>query len=144
MTCAAGSANSTPPAKVTSASISEPARKNLANAAAACRRFGWLSFWTQLVLSVVSAIILLFSVAFTSMVSKNRACQLPVLPLPVFAPQHYTLHSRNTILHCGQPVSSCCLQPGLALPLILLVLLLPQAQNNQGICKMRKVMPRAT
>lgn len=69
VTCAAGSSNSNPPVQVTSASISEPARKNLANAAAACRRFGWLSFWTQLVLSVVSAIILLFSVAFTSLVS---------------------------------------------------------------------------
>ena len=68
VTCAAGSASSNPPVQVTSASISEPARKNLTNAAAACRRFGWLSFWTQLVLSVVSAIILLFSVAFTSMV----------------------------------------------------------------------------
>ncbi|KAL3144496.1 hypothetical protein ABBQ32_004235 [Trebouxia sp. C0010 RCD-2024] len=67
ITCAASSSSSNPPAKVTSASISEPARKNLTNAAAACRRFGWLSFWTQLVLSVVSAIILLFSVAFTSM-----------------------------------------------------------------------------
>ena len=66
--CAAASASSNPPVQVTSASISEPARKNLTNAAAACRRFGWLSFWTQLVLSVVSAIILLFSVAFTSMV----------------------------------------------------------------------------
>lgn len=66
--CAASSASSNPPVQVTSASISEPARKNLTNAAAACRRFGWLSFWTQLVLSVVSAIILLFSVAFTSMV----------------------------------------------------------------------------
>lgn len=65
--CQAGSPRSDPPVQVTSASISEPARKNLANAAAACRRFGWLSFWTQLVLSVVSAIILLFSVAFTSL-----------------------------------------------------------------------------
>lgn len=65
--CAASGSSSNPPAQVTSANISEPARKNLANAAAACRRFGWLSFWTQLVLSVVSAIILLFSVAFTSL-----------------------------------------------------------------------------
>lgn len=71
VTCAAGSASSNPPVQVTSASISEPARKNLTNAAAACRRFGWLSFWTQLVLSVVSAIILLFSVAFTSMVRSS-------------------------------------------------------------------------
>lgn len=67
VSCSAGSSKSDPPVQVTSASISEPARKNLANAAAACRRFGWLSFWTQLVLSVVSAIILLFSVAFTSL-----------------------------------------------------------------------------
>lgn len=67
VSCSAGSSKSDMPVQVTSASISEPARKNLANAAAACRRFGWLSFWTQLVLSVVSAIILLFSVAFTSL-----------------------------------------------------------------------------
>ncbi|KAI8466825.1 MAG: hypothetical protein J3K34DRAFT_432413 [Monoraphidium minutum] len=30
------------------------------------RRFGWLAFWIQLTLSVVSGVILLFSVAFTS------------------------------------------------------------------------------
>ena len=76
VTCSAGSAGSNPPVKVTSASISEPARKNLTNAAAACRRVGWLSFWTQLVLSVVSAIILLFSVAFTSMVRAASAGHL--------------------------------------------------------------------
>ena len=43
-------------------------RRNLQSAAAACRRFGWIGFWSQLTLSVVSAIILLFSVAFTSQV----------------------------------------------------------------------------
>ena len=32
------------------------------------RRYGWISFWVQLTLSVVSAVILLFSVAFTSQV----------------------------------------------------------------------------
>lgn len=30
------------------------------------RRYGWIGFWTQLTLSVVSGVILLFSVAFTS------------------------------------------------------------------------------
>ncbi|KAK9827073.1 hypothetical protein WJX74_005567 [Apatococcus lobatus] len=46
--------------------ISEQARRNLVKAANACRRYGWLSFWSQLILSVVSACILLFSVAFTA------------------------------------------------------------------------------
>ncbi|KAI8464722.1 MAG: hypothetical protein J3K34DRAFT_388344 [Monoraphidium minutum] len=36
------------------------------------RRYGWLAFWTQLTLSVVSGIILLFSVAFTSQVRASR------------------------------------------------------------------------
>lgn len=74
--CKASGSSSSPPVPTTSSSISEPARKNLANAAAACRRFGWLSFWTQLTLSIVSAIILLFSVAFTSSV---RLASLPLL-----------------------------------------------------------------
>ncbi|KAK9807720.1 hypothetical protein WJX72_007137 [[Myrmecia] bisecta] len=51
---------------VSSLDASEPARYNLARAANACRRWGWFSFWTQLSLSIVSAGILLFSVAFTS------------------------------------------------------------------------------
>ena len=48
--------------------INEAARKALSKAAVACRRIGWFSFWTQLSLSIVSAGILLFSVAFTSQV----------------------------------------------------------------------------
>jgi hypothetical protein len=31
-------------------------------------RYGWIGFWVQLTLSVVSGVILLFSVAFTSQV----------------------------------------------------------------------------
>ena len=76
VSCKASGSSSSPTVPTTSSSISEPARKNLANAAAACRRFGWLSFWTQLTLSIVSAIILLFSVAFTSSV---RLASLPLL-----------------------------------------------------------------
>ena len=49
--------------------MSEPAKKSLDRTANACHRVGWLSFWAQLSLSVVSAGILLFSVAFTSQVS---------------------------------------------------------------------------
>ena len=48
--------------------LPDPARRNLQSAAAACRRFGWIGFWSQLTLSIVSAIILLFSVAFTAQV----------------------------------------------------------------------------
>lgn len=53
-----------------SLAVSEAARKALNRAADACRRVGWISFWVQLSLSVVSAGILLFSVAFTSQVSR--------------------------------------------------------------------------
>ena len=55
--------------------MSEPAKKSLDRTANACHRVGWLSFWSQLSLSVVSAGILLFSVAFTSQVlSPSLAC----------------------------------------------------------------------
>ncbi|CAL5220491.1 g2518 [Coccomyxa viridis] len=50
----------------TSPAVSEVARKALAKASDACRRIGWFSFWAQLTLSIISACILLFSVAFTS------------------------------------------------------------------------------
>lgn len=46
--------------------VSEPAKRSLERTADATSRVGWISFWTQLSLSVVSAGILLFSVAFTS------------------------------------------------------------------------------
>ena len=52
----------------TSPAVSEVARKALAKASDACRRIGWFSFWAQLTLSIISACILLFSVAFTSQV----------------------------------------------------------------------------
>lgn len=48
--------------------LSEPAKAALSRAARAMRRYGWLAFWTQLTMSVVSGVILLFSVAFTSQV----------------------------------------------------------------------------
>jgi len=54
---------STPPTPV---AVSEAARTRLFRAADACRKVGWASFWTQLSLSLVSAGILLFSVAFTA------------------------------------------------------------------------------
>ncbi|BDA46614.1 Protein TIC 21, chloroplastic [Coccomyxa sp. Obi] len=49
-----------------SPAVSEAAKKSLGRAAKACRQIGWFSFWTQLSLSIVSAGIMLFSVAFTS------------------------------------------------------------------------------
>ena len=55
----------------TSPAVSEVARKALAKASDACRRIGWFSFWAQLTLSIISACILLFSVAFTSQVGKS-------------------------------------------------------------------------
>lgn len=48
--------------------VTEPARRNLQAAASASRRFGWISFWSQLCLSVVSALILIFSVSFSATV----------------------------------------------------------------------------
>lgn len=56
--------------------MSEVAKENLAKAANACRRYGWISFWTQLVLSTISAIILLFSLAFTSQNSPSISLYL--------------------------------------------------------------------
>jgi hypothetical protein len=53
--------------------MGDVARKALAKATRATKRYGWLTFWVQLSLSVVSAVILLFSVAFTSQVSPH-AC----------------------------------------------------------------------
>ena len=81
--------------QVTDVSFEEPAKKNLLRAATACRRYGWISFWLQLTLSIVSAIILLFSVAFTSQVTR---CHLH--PIKPAAPQdrgacsvHYLSHA---------------------------------------------------
>lgn len=55
-----------PPLGGSPADVSEVARQNLKKAATACRRYGWISFWVQLVLNTVAAIVLLFSLAFTS------------------------------------------------------------------------------
>ena len=49
--------------------ITEAAKRALTTATTAVKRLGWISFWVQMTLSVVSAVILLFSVAFTSQVS---------------------------------------------------------------------------
>lgn len=54
--------------------VSEVARQNLKKAANSCRRYGWISFWVQLVLNSVAAVVLLFSLAFTSQVRQGSAC----------------------------------------------------------------------
>eukprot|EP00803_Ostreobium_quekettii_P005807 evm.model.scf_1626.4 EVM.evm.TU.scf_1626.4 scf_1626:25860-28779(-) len=46
--------------------LSPQAEKNLAQAAWALRRYGSLGFWSQLALSLTSAVVLVFSVAFTN------------------------------------------------------------------------------
>jgi hypothetical protein len=51
--------------------LGEAARKALTRATAAVRRYGWIGFWVQVTVSVISAVILLFSVAFTSQVSTD-------------------------------------------------------------------------
>lgn len=48
--------------------VSDVARRALEAAANSTGQTGWFSFWLQLALSIVSAVILLFSVAFTSQV----------------------------------------------------------------------------
>lgn len=55
-------------------SVSEVARQNLKKAANSCRRYGWISFWVQLVLNSVAAVVLLFSLAFTSQVRRGSTC----------------------------------------------------------------------
>lgn len=58
-----------PPAEATGPDrLGETAKANLRKAAANCKQLGWISFWTQLVLSTVSIVILLFSVAFSQSV----------------------------------------------------------------------------
>lgn len=48
------------------ARFSEKASKQLSRAIFALRRYGWLGFWAQLSLSLTSAVVLIFSVAFTA------------------------------------------------------------------------------
>jgi Protein of unknown function (DUF3611) len=52
-------------------------RRSMTYSSQALRRWGWVSFWIQLALSLVSAVILLFSVAFTAAVRVlPHACNL--------------------------------------------------------------------
>jgi hypothetical protein len=59
--------------------MNEAARKALFKATRAVRRYGWTSFWAQLTLSIVSAVILLFSVAFTSQGGPRASLYLTLL-----------------------------------------------------------------
>ena len=59
--------------------MGEAARKALGRATRAMSRYGWISFWVQLTLSVVSAVILLFSVAFTSQSGPRASLYLTLL-----------------------------------------------------------------
>ena len=62
-----------------SGGMSEAARKTLIRATQSVLKLGWVSFWTQLTLSVVSAVILLFSVAFTSQSGPKASLYLTLL-----------------------------------------------------------------
>lgn len=53
--------------------LPEVARQNLESAYFLCRRFGWFSFWYQLSLTTVAAIVTLFSMAFSSQQSPMSA-----------------------------------------------------------------------
>ena len=46
--------------------IPDVARQNLESAWSVCKQYGWISFWFQLVLTIVAAVVVLFSMAFTS------------------------------------------------------------------------------
>jgi hypothetical protein len=59
--------------------LGEAARASLARATRAMRRFGWIGFWAQLTLSVVGAVILLFSVAFTSLAGPRASLYLTLV-----------------------------------------------------------------
>ena len=61
--------------------LTETARASLARATAALRRWGWLSFWSQLSLGVAGGAALLFSVAFTSSTGPKAALYLTVLSM---------------------------------------------------------------
>jgi hypothetical protein len=61
------------------ARLGEAARASLARATRALRRFGWVGFWAQLTLSVVGAVILLFSVAFTSLAGPRASLYLTLV-----------------------------------------------------------------
>jgi len=52
----------------------DAARRSLGRATNALRRYGWLGFWSQLAVSIISGVILLFSVAFTSQVRRGLLC----------------------------------------------------------------------
>ena len=56
--------------------VTDLAKRALNCAANSTRQIGWFSFWTQLALSIVSAVILLFSVAFTSQVLSLNPLQV--------------------------------------------------------------------
>lgn len=59
--------------------LTETARASLTRATDALRRWGWFSFWSQLVLGVVSAAALLLSAAFTSADGPRGALWLTIL-----------------------------------------------------------------
>ena len=46
--------------------IPDVARQNLESAWSLCKQYGWVSFWFQLVLTVIAGVVILFSMAFTS------------------------------------------------------------------------------
>ena len=99
--------------------VSEVARQNLKKAANACRRYGWISFWVQLVLNSVAAVVLLFSLAFTSQVcvrgSSNCAhagCHpcaaagpAACMAAPLLLPPAHTMSRR--LIPCA-PAAHCC------------------------------------
>eukprot|EP00873_Tetraselmis_striata_P027387 jgi/Tetstr1/447651/TSEL_035009.t2 len=59
--------------------LGETAKANLRRAAANCKRLGWMSFWTQLILSTISIVILLFSVAFSQTVAPTFSLYLTLV-----------------------------------------------------------------
>lgn len=104
--------------------VSEVARQNLKKAANACRRYGWLSFWVQLVLNTVAAVVLLFSLAFTSQVwfAPCLALSHAVDPLPCLCCRVGAALRRLTSAPActSQKVSAPCLKHASSLRCVLL------------------------
>lgn len=112
-----------PPLGAPPADVSEVARQNLKKAAIACRRYGWISFWVQLVLNTVAAIVLLFSLAFTSQVgtAEDVSNAMPHLQHVAtcgtlrHATRHHALTWHHAFVPFPQPVDATAAPPLLLL-----------------------------
>lgn len=83
--------------------IGEAARKALGKATTALKRYGWVSFWVQLTLSVVSGVVLLFSVAFTAQVGIGHKHEYDCKPVTTALNSKTVSCTAVTGLDCARP-----------------------------------------